>query len=88
VMIRRAFDTSQSVAEGFLCLETSVSYVLKPDTTGTAMSCLRTSETLEPIGSGVFCFSVTPRARETVLVGLPSDVSTAGMVRLTPTLGG
>jgi hypothetical protein len=32
VMIRRAFDTSQSVAEGFLCLETSVSYVLKLDT--------------------------------------------------------
>jgi hypothetical protein len=31
-MIRRAFDTSQSVAEGFLCLETSVSYVLKLDT--------------------------------------------------------
>jgi hypothetical protein len=37
VMIRRAFDTSQSVAEGFLCLETSVSYVLKLDTTGTAL---------------------------------------------------
>jgi hypothetical protein len=31
-MIRRAFDTPQSVAEGFLCLETSVSYVLKLDT--------------------------------------------------------
>lgn len=36
VMIRRAFDTPQSVAEGFLCLETWVSYVLKLDTTDTA----------------------------------------------------
>ena len=36
VMIRRAFDTPQSVAEGFLCLETWVSYVLNQHTTGGA----------------------------------------------------
>jgi hypothetical protein len=32
VMIRRALDTLPSVVEGFLCRETDVSYVLKPDT--------------------------------------------------------
>ena len=32
VMIKRALDTLLSVAEGFLCRETGVSYVLKPYT--------------------------------------------------------
>ena len=36
VMIRRALDTLQSVAESSLCRETGVSYVLKLDTTGSA----------------------------------------------------
>jgi hypothetical protein len=50
VMIRRAFDTPQSVAESFLCLETWVSYVLNHDTTGTAMR----------IPSGVVCRTRIP----------------------------
>jgi hypothetical protein len=50
VMIRRALDTLPSVVEGFLCRETDVSYVLKPDTTVSADPCCSYSQPIRMHG--------------------------------------
>ena len=70
VMMRRALDTLSRVVEGFLCRETGVSYVLKPDTVSPTKQKPRIFA--ENARSGAFAFSQlrssTPRSTPEVAI--------------------